>query len=223
MCYGNYTHYCLFRFIGWLESVGSRVVYELDYKKPQAILYVIPIQSILGKILCFRSVIPAISSTTCTTHFLALPATADRVLAMDAGCGSSTRGLWDGHGPGTCNESRRRCSAVSARSRLEKGSMCTPCIAMFEPCCRRLWPCCNDYARFFLQCIANINFGPNMRLRSVNVVDLRAGKDGAERLLGGGSAKKEVHTPSGFHNIFAAIVTCSIIIINFYVRMLSAC
>eukprot|EP00291_Cryptomonas_curvata_P013246 CAMPEP_0172178674 /NCGR_PEP_ID=MMETSP1050-20130122/16175_1 /TAXON_ID=233186 /ORGANISM="Cryptomonas curvata, Strain CCAP979/52" /LENGTH=137 /DNA_ID=CAMNT_0012851435 /DNA_START=17 /DNA_END=431 /DNA_ORIENTATION=+ len=31
-----------------LESVGSRVVYELDYKKP--ILYVIPIQSILGKL-----------------------------------------------------------------------------------------------------------------------------------------------------------------------------
>ena len=30
------------RYIGWLESVGSRVVYELDYKKP--ILYVIPIQ-----------------------------------------------------------------------------------------------------------------------------------------------------------------------------------
>ena len=33
---------------GWLASVGSRVVYELDYKKP--ILYVIPIQSILGKL-----------------------------------------------------------------------------------------------------------------------------------------------------------------------------
>ena len=34
--------------VGWLESVGSRVVYELDYKKP--ILYVAPmIQSILGK------------------------------------------------------------------------------------------------------------------------------------------------------------------------------
>ncbi len=27
--------------VAWLESVGSRVVYELDYKKP--ILYVIPI------------------------------------------------------------------------------------------------------------------------------------------------------------------------------------
>ena len=38
----------LFHIIGWLESVGSRVVYELDYKKP--VLYVIPIQSILGKL-----------------------------------------------------------------------------------------------------------------------------------------------------------------------------
>ena len=45
-CY--YADYCLFPFIGWLKSVGSRVVYELDYKKP--ILYVIPIQSILGKL-----------------------------------------------------------------------------------------------------------------------------------------------------------------------------
>ena len=34
--------------VGWLESVGSRVVYELDYKKP--VLYVVPIQSILGKL-----------------------------------------------------------------------------------------------------------------------------------------------------------------------------
>ena len=38
-------HYCL---SGWLESVGSRVLYELDHKKP--ILYVIPIESILGKL-----------------------------------------------------------------------------------------------------------------------------------------------------------------------------
>ncbi len=34
--------------VGLLESVGSRVVYELDYKKP--ILYVVPIESILGKL-----------------------------------------------------------------------------------------------------------------------------------------------------------------------------
>jgi hypothetical protein len=34
--------------VGWLESVGSRVVYELDYIKP--IVYVISIQSILDKL-----------------------------------------------------------------------------------------------------------------------------------------------------------------------------
>ena len=43
--YGYYTHYFI---TVWLESVGSRVVYELDYKKP--VLYVIPIESILGKL-----------------------------------------------------------------------------------------------------------------------------------------------------------------------------
>ena len=62
--------------------------------------------------LWFPSVIPALSRTTCATHFLALPATADRVLAMDAGCGSSTRGLWDG--PGTCNDSIRVAAREAA-------------------------------------------------------------------------------------------------------------
>ncbi len=47
-CYCSYAHYCMFFCKGWLESIGSRVVYELEYKKP--ILYVIPIQSILGKL-----------------------------------------------------------------------------------------------------------------------------------------------------------------------------
>ncbi len=100
-CYCNYAHYCMFCCKGWLESIGSRVVYELDYKKP--ILYVIPIQSILCNFLWFPLVTPAPSRTTCATHFLALPATAGWVLAMDARCGTSTRGLWDGRG--TCNES----------------------------------------------------------------------------------------------------------------------
>jgi hypothetical protein len=47
-CYLTYVDYFMFCCTGWLESVGSRVVYELDYKKP--VLYVIPIQSILGKL-----------------------------------------------------------------------------------------------------------------------------------------------------------------------------
>ncbi len=100
-CYCNYAHYCMFFCKGWLESIGSQVACELDYKKP--ILYVIPIQSILGKLSWFPWVTLAPSRTTCATHFLALPATAGWVLAMDARCGSSTRGLWDGSR--TCNES----------------------------------------------------------------------------------------------------------------------
>ncbi len=47
-CYCNYAYHCIFFCTGCLESVGSRVVYELDYKKP--VLYVIPIKSILGKL-----------------------------------------------------------------------------------------------------------------------------------------------------------------------------
>ncbi len=51
----NYLHYfnmssfhSLFRCPGWLSSVGSRILYELDHRKP--IIYVIPIQNIIGKL-----------------------------------------------------------------------------------------------------------------------------------------------------------------------------
>ncbi len=48
-------------FVGWLESVGSRIVYKLDHRQP--ILYVVPIQSILGKL----AVVP-ISDTGTIQH-----------------------------------------------------------------------------------------------------------------------------------------------------------
>ena len=54
-CYCNYWYYCNYCnywtyliYLGWLDSIGSRIVYELDHRNP--ILYVIPIQSILGKL-----------------------------------------------------------------------------------------------------------------------------------------------------------------------------
>ncbi len=39
-------------FAGWLESIGYQIVYELqvDYRNP--VLYVLPIQSIIGKTCC---------------------------------------------------------------------------------------------------------------------------------------------------------------------------
>jgi hypothetical protein len=58
---GNYTHYIAYihyspynNYInyvchaGWLKLVGSQIGYELDHKKP--VLYVIPIEHILGKL-----------------------------------------------------------------------------------------------------------------------------------------------------------------------------
>jgi hypothetical protein len=72
----------------------SRVLYELDYKKP--ILYVIPVDSILGK----QPVVP-IGDTGTIPHsmrnlFPARPETAGRVQGTVAGCGLSIRGLWAG-------------------------------------------------------------------------------------------------------------------------------
>ena len=80
--------------VGWLESVGSRVVYELDYKKP--VLYVIPFRVSWANFLWYLSVTLELFRTACATPFRALPATAGRAQAMDAECGSSTRGHWDG-------------------------------------------------------------------------------------------------------------------------------
>ncbi len=58
----HYTH--KFYFADWLESVGSRVVYELDYRNP--VLYVIIVQSILGKL----AVVPVGDTGTIPYHLL---------------------------------------------------------------------------------------------------------------------------------------------------------
>ena len=47
--YTYYVHY-IYYFVsaGWLDSIGSQIVYELDHQKP--VLYVIPVEHILGKL-----------------------------------------------------------------------------------------------------------------------------------------------------------------------------
>ena len=119
--------------VGWLESVGSRVVYELDYKKP--VLYVIPIQSILGKL----PVVPVGDTgtvphrTACETPFRALPTTAGRAQAMDAAeCGSSTRGHWDG--PVTCNKSHGIASRDAAGRKVPFDHNAPPCLGHATVC-----------------------------------------------------------------------------------------
>ena len=67
--------------LGWLASVGSRVVYELDYRKP--ILYVVPIQNILGKF----SLVP-VGDTGTIPHSMrnTLGAPGDRRPGAGGGC-----------------------------------------------------------------------------------------------------------------------------------------
>ncbi len=48
ICYSYYVYYIDYVSTGWLNSIGSRVVYERDHRKP--VLYVIPIEHILGKL-----------------------------------------------------------------------------------------------------------------------------------------------------------------------------
>ncbi len=91
------------------NSVGSRILYELDYQKP--VLYVILIQNILGKMpvvpVCDTGTIShhlryLAGGTSCEVAQVVCQATASRVPAMDARCGLSTCGHWDG--PVICNE-----------------------------------------------------------------------------------------------------------------------
>jgi hypothetical protein len=125
--------------VGWLESVGSRVVYELDYKKP--ILYVVPIQSILGNL----PLVP-VGDTGTVPHSMRdtfsgaprLPATGGRAQAMDAGYNSSTRGKlrWsrDGvtciksHGIATRDASGRKVPCEHDTSPfLGRATVCSGC------------------------------------------------------------------------------------------------
>ncbi len=68
---------------GWLESVGSQVVYKLDYRK--LVLCVIPIQSILGKL----AVVPVGDTWTIQYHLRNFfpGAPGDRRPGAGDGCG----------------------------------------------------------------------------------------------------------------------------------------
>jgi hypothetical protein len=120
--------------IGWLESVGSRVVYELDYKKP--ILYVIPMQSILSKLP-----LVLVGDTGTIPHsmrnaFSGAPgdwtATRGRAQAMDAGCASSTRGHWDG--PVNCNESHEMAALEPAGQKVPCEHDASACLGHATVC-----------------------------------------------------------------------------------------
>jgi hypothetical protein len=85
---------------GWLKSIGSQIVYELDHKSPYFMSSFCRAHP--GKSSSCANVPVADTGITCATCFQSYLATASRVLAMDAGCGLSAREQW--RGPVTCNE-----------------------------------------------------------------------------------------------------------------------
>ena len=105
-------------FLGWLNAIGSRILYELDHRNP--ILYM-SFQFRVSSVNCLLYQWETLGQfhTTCAATFPGRPATAGRVPAIDAGCGLSNRGHWDG--PVICNEAGRRFEHQSCH--VAKGSM----------------------------------------------------------------------------------------------------
>jgi hypothetical protein len=91
---------------------------------------VIPIQIILRKLPVVPVGIRGQFHTTCATTFPGRPATAGRAPAMDAGCGLSTRGHWDG--PMICNEAGQGPAGFSSVCRATWRKV--PCEHAKAPC-----------------------------------------------------------------------------------------
>ena len=143
--------------------------------------------------------------TACATPLRALLATAGRVQAMDAGCGSSTRGHWDG--PVTCNKSH----GIAARKAAGRKAPCEhDTVAMFGPWYHLLWLLSDIFTWFTRQWISKINIQPNMRLCCVLLVLLWGVKDSAKRFFPRKSAKTEMHWSHGFCSTYAAIAASDV-------------
>ena len=85
---------------GLLRLVGFYWVYELNHRNH--ILYVTQIESILGKLPVVLVGDTGTIPHCLRNHFPGAPCDCRPGLAMDAGCGLSTSGHWDG--PVICNE-----------------------------------------------------------------------------------------------------------------------
>ena len=79
--------------LDWMESVSSRMLFELDPQNP--ILYVLPIENILGKLWSLLETLELFRSDR-ESPVTGLTATVPTGLGMVSLCGMSTRGLWDG-------------------------------------------------------------------------------------------------------------------------------
>ncbi len=118
-CYCHYDNYWTYwMYLCWLNAIGSWILYELDYRNP--VLYVILIQSILGKL---PVVTVQVGDTGTIPHHLRnhFPgAPGDSRPDSGDGCriGLWTHGHWDG--PVICNEAGRTVQASVVRPHGER-------------------------------------------------------------------------------------------------------
>ncbi len=100
------VHY--FRCPGWLNLVGSWILFELNHRKP--IIYVIKIQNIITILSVVQVGYTGTVPHRLRTAFRGAPT--NWVQATVVGCGLSTRGQWDC--PVICNEIRQVWSALKS-------------------------------------------------------------------------------------------------------------
>ena len=82
----------MFCISGWLNSVGSLIMCELDNRK--SVLSALPTKNITGNFLSSQWVALSLFNTTCTTSFLAQPATTGKVPANFENCQMCSVNMW---------------------------------------------------------------------------------------------------------------------------------
>jgi hypothetical protein len=137
--------------------------------------------------------------------FRALPATGGRAQPMDAGCGSSTRGHWDG--PVTCNKSQRKAALAPAGRKV-------PCDHQASACWGHATVCSGCALPIRIGSLSSASARSTFGQMCCSVASRSSGCWGSKTALNacffGVPAQTEVHRPPGFRNIFAAIAASDV-------------
>ena len=143
-------------------------------------------------------VTPVLSRTKCATPFRALPATAGRAQAMDAGCGSSTRGHWDG--PVTCNKAH----GIAARKVGDGFRVMGSVWNNASPCLGHAAVCSGCALTILIGSLCSASARQTFSQKCGSVASRSCSCGGSKTVLNafflGVPAKVEVHRPPGFRN-----------------------
>jgi hypothetical protein len=181
--------------LGWYTSLTTRNLSCTSF----------PFRVYWANFLWYLSATLELFRTACATPFRALPATAGRAQVMDAGCGSSTRGHWDG--PVTCNKSH----GIAAR---EPAGRKVPCEHGASPCLGHATVCSVCPLTILIGSLGSASARQTFGQICGSVASHSCSCGGSKTVLNTRflvvPAKKEVHRPPGFRNVFAAIAASDV-------------